>query len=576
VRVEKHVISALTAALLAVICPAAQGGSQMLPTKRPARGLSAFVVRPLEGNQTVPQGWNLRTVPSFGNSAIADESLDATAEGAICETTSYPLPRSDYVVSILVRGKGQVRLAGRKEWTDFQTPKDNYYAWVEVGQVKNAVTVGVELRSLAGRRLNFGGLLAEGLVQPVVPVGNVLAKIKAAEPQTVVLLGDSVTENWGGTGGGSSCFEAGNPGRMLQFLRQTSQTDVDYFTHRLPESWPADRNLAQIPMAEIDGRACYDSRIEKDASKRIHLINLGKGGAASNWGWSRMPAMIVESDYFDTDLAKEQRKSSVRYGLAHYRPNLVIINFGTNDVNAVHGDWLVEDYLFHMRVLATNIQHRFGAAVILSTPHKWTRGVHLTNHRQPAMVDALRDYCQATGFALADVYNEYEPAEYDGIHPGDVGHKHIANAYINALTGQSPDSNIKAQTAASDLRDNGDGTVSDMTTGLIWTRSADLADGGKEMNGTAEFITTFNDDTMLGGKLWRLPTRDEMLKLVDPGARCPALPKEHPFQSVSGWYRTSDSGWGVDMDTGIPWSSSKADGKSARIWLVRNGGAHRD
>ncbi len=547
----------------------ARGGSQMFPTKQPARGLSAYLVSPTEGMNSPPKDWSLRTDRSFGNSAIADESLEAKSKGATCTTTSYPLPRSDYYVSVLVRGQGQVRLVGGETWKDFNTPRNNYYSWVEVGQIKDTATVGVEIRSIGGRNsLNYGGVLAEGQIQPVIPVADVASKIKAGAPTTVVLLGDSVTENWSGTGGGSSCFEKGNPGLTLQFLEQTAGTQVDYFTHRLPETWPTDRELAGIPTVEVGGNTCYDSRIEKDTSKRIHLINLGKGGAAANWGWSRMQDEVVESDYFDATLPKEQRKHSVRFGLAHYKPDLVIINFGTNDVNAVHPDWLVEDYLFHMKALSTNIQHRFGSAVILSTPHKWTRGVHLTSHRQPAMVDALRAYCRATGIALADVYNEYGPGEYDGIHPGDAGHQHIANAYIKAIAGQPSEPQIKSATVAADLKDNSDGTIRDITTGLIWTRNADLARGGKDAAGTEEYVATFNADAAFGHQDWRLPTREEILKLVDPAKRNPALPRLHPFKSVSGWYRTSTADWGVDIDTGIPWSG-KAESKLARIWLVR-------
>lgn len=561
---------ALVIAVTATTGSTAHGGSQMFPTKRPARGLSAFMVSPVEGAKSAPQGWTLRTDRSFGNSAITDESLQADVAGASATTTSYPLPKSDYFVSILVRGQGEVRLAGGETWIPFTTPRSNYYSWVEVGPVKNATRVGVELRSVGGKNgLNYGGLLAEGQTMPVVPVSTVAAKIKGGEPATVVLLGDSVTENVGGTGGGSSCFEKGNPGLILEFLGQTSRVDVDYFTHRQPKTWPTDRTLARIPTTEIDGTMCYDSRIEKDASKRIHLINLGKGGAAANWGWSRMPDVIIENDYFDAALPKDQRKASVRFGLVHYEPDLVIINFGTNDVNAVHSDWLVDDYLFHMKVLATNIQHRFGSAVVLATPHKWTLGVHLTSHRQPAMVDALRSYCRASGLVLADVYNEYGPGEYDGIHPGDTGHRHIADAYIKAILGQPSEPRIKSQTVATDFRDNGDATVLDTTTGLTWTRSTDLADGGKDGPGTREFVAKFNAEAAYGHNDWRLPTRDELLKLVDPQNRSPALPAGHPFKSVSGWYRTSTPDWGVDMDTGVPWSTAQAGAKQARIWLVR-------
>jgi len=572
-RIVRVAVTVLVAALLAAVaCETARGASQMFPSKREARGLSAYLVKPTEGTEKTPDGWTLITSRSFGNSALADECLGAAKSGATCRTTSYRLPRSDYFVSVLVRGKGKVRLAGTEAWTDFQTPRGNYYAWVEVGKTTGATTVGVEVQVTGGNRsLYYGGLLAEGGAMPVVPVAKVLQKIRAGKPATVVLLGDSVTENSGGTGGGASKFEQGNPGLMLEFLKDISKTDVDYLAHREPKSWPKPRDLPKIPMAEIGGKTCYDARAELAADKPIHLVNLGKGGAAANWGWSRMREVVVEYDYFDHKLvARDERKDTVRFGMGHYKPDLVIVNFGTNDVNGAHPDWLVEDYLFHMKVLATNIQQRFGAAVVLSTPHKWTGGVHLISHRQPAMVDALRAYCKATGVALADVYNEYKAGQYDGIHPRDVGHRHIANAYIKTILGQPSISAIEAQTTADELKDNGDGAVTDTESGLMWTKSADLATGGKTAEEAAAFVAALNAEKKLGHDDWRLPTRDELLKLVDPLER-PALPKGHPFTGLGGWYRTSTGGWGVDLDTGIPWSSRKTKAKPARLWLVRGG-----
>lgn len=555
----------------------ARATSQMFPPKHTPGAVSAYLVKPTEGMQGIPDGWEHITHKSFGNSAIADEALEAKAKDASCKTTSYILPKSDYTVSILVRGKGQARLAGTA-WSDFETRRNNYYEWIQIGEAKGATSVLVELKAVGDRPLLFyGGLLAEGQVQPVNPVAEVLERLKAGKPVTVVLMGDSVTENSGGTGGGSSSFEKGNPGLMLQFLRDLCGEDVDYFTHRLPVNWPQDRELSEIPTVEMDGKSVYDSRIETDASKRVHLINLAKGGAAAPYGWTRLPDTIVEYDYFDHKfVAKDQRKHSVRFGLTHYRPDLIIINFGTNDVNGAHPNWLVEDYLFHMRVMATNFQRLFGCAVILSTPHKWTSGVHLLTHRQPQMVDALREYCGKTGIALADVYNEYAAGEYEGIHPRDLGHKHMADAYIKTVLGQPSASAIEARITAEQLKDNGDSTVTDVTTGLVWTKSADLAAGGKTLDETVSFADTFNREKQLGHGDWRLPTREELLGVVDPAMRRPALPEGHAFSGVSGWYRSSTEGWGVDMDAGTPWGTGKSAGKAARIWLVRGGEEHAE
>jgi hypothetical protein len=77
------------------------------------------------------------------------------------------------------------------------------------------------------------------------------------------------------------------------------------------------------------------------------------------------------------------------------------------------------------------------------------------------MVDALRAYCRVTGLRLADVYNEYGADEYDGIHPRNAGHQHIADAYIKAIQGEPSVSKIRARITAADckcwrLHDHGD------------------------------------------------------------------------------------------------------------------------
>jgi hypothetical protein len=121
------------------------------------------------------------------------------------------------------------------------------------------------------------------------------------------------------------------------------------------------------------------------------------------------------------------------------------------------------------------------------------------------------------------------------------------------------------------LRNNGDGTITDRRTRLVWTKSADLAGDGVDLKLAEAFIAKFNAAKTLGGSDWRLPTREELLKLVDPARRRPALPVGHPFTGVSGWYRVSQKGWGVDLDTGVPWGTGKSMAKKARLWLVRGG-----
>ena len=133
--------------------------------------------------------------------------------------------------------------------------------------------------------------------------------------------------------------------------------------------------------------------------------------------------------------------------------------------------------------------------------------------------------------------------------------------------------------------DNGDGTVTDNLTGLIWLQNADCV-GELFWNNAvanasllAEGACGLTDGSVVGD--WRLSNIRELLSLVDYGQSYPALPAGHPFFNVeSSRYWTSTTwdfddptfafAWTVFVDTGGPvvWPKSSFGGRS---WLVRGG-----
>jgi hypothetical protein len=269
------------------------------------------------------------------------------------------------------------------------------------------------------------------------------------------------------------------------------------------------------------------------------------------------------------DFDDNKQPPILRNGVAHYKPDLVFINFGTNDANGAHVGWTDKQYLFHMKVLATMLEHDLGCAVIVTTPHLWIRGTHQSPNTQPEFADAIRAWSKASGIALADIYNEYGPEDLDGIHPGDEGHKHIADACFKALMGEKSEPKVKAQVTAGDLKDNGDGTVTDTKHHLMWTKDADLAKGRKKPAEAEAVIAELNKEKKFGHADWRLPTREELQGLIDPANR-PALPAGHPFQNVQGWYVTSTKGYAVSVAHGWPFMPAKAESLDGWVWAVRS------
>ncbi|MBF0371662.1 MAG: DUF1566 domain-containing protein, partial [Magnetococcales bacterium] len=127
--------------------------------------------------------------------------------------------------------------------------------------------------------------------------------------------------------------------------------------------------------------------------------------------------------------------------------------------------------------------------------------------------------------------------------------------------------------------DNGDGTVTDHLTGLIWLQDAGCwesdssgIDEIESLNGgeviCESYTSPFSD--------WRLPSIRELQSLSDLGNSSPALPTGHPFLNVqtdsdylsNTYYELSSQGysWLLDMGTG----AITPDASAARIWPVRD------
>jgi len=119
--------------------------------------------------------------------------------------------------------------------------------------------------------------------------------------------------------------------------------------------------------------------------------------------------------------------------------------------------------------------------------------------------------------------------------------------------------------------DNGDGTVTDNRTGLMWAK--DARKGGWMTWGKARaYCEALN---LAGFSDWRLPTRMELESLVDLSNFNPALPTRHPFigvQATNYWSSTTDTyntdhAWFVRLLDGSVDALDKSRGYY--VWPVR-------
>ncbi|MBN8922362.1 MAG: hypothetical protein BGP10_12355 [Rhodanobacter sp. 68-29] len=87
--------------------------------------------------------------------------------------------------------------------------------------------------------------------------------------------------------------------------------------------------------------------------------------------------------------------------------------------------------------------------------------------------------------------------------------------------------------------DNGDGTVTDTLTGLMWTK-ATVATGKTHK----QAIAAAKKLDVAGHKDWRMPTVEELFLLADRSRIRPAIDVEAFPDTQNDWYWTStDSAW---------------------------------
>jgi hypothetical protein len=130
--------------------------------------------------------------------------------------------------------------------------------------------------------------------------------------------------------------------------------------------------------------------------------------------------------------------------------------------------------------------------------------------------------------------------------------------------------------------DNGDGTVTDNLTGLMWSKDANLDNGTMTWNDAIDYANNLSLGSAGCGNNhtdWRLPNIKELLSMIDYGNYNFVLPSGHPFSNVQdGYYWSSTSSQQFEppsdafilrLEDGRVWDNGYKRTGLYRVWAVR-------
>ncbi len=197
------------------------------------------------------------------------------------------------------------------------------------------------------------------------------------------------------------------------------------------------------------------------------------------------------------------------------------------------------------------------------------------------MHDYPKDYSfyvwplRGTSSGTAQVWKTGETSCYDA----------SGNVVACAATGQ--DGEIQAGVAWPNPRftDNGDQTITDNLTGLMWTKDAGTPTSGactgsaKTWQDAFDYVRCLNNSSYLGHNDWRLPNKRELLSLINFGeVNSAAWLNGQGFRNVEAYNWTSttyasypSAAWDARMSPFVGFMEGLTKPANAYVWPVRGG-----
>ncbi|NEX16738.1 MAG: hypothetical protein C1943_08940 [Halochromatium sp.] len=153
---------------------------------------------------------------------------------------------------------------------------------------------------------------------------------------------------------------------------------------------------------------------------------------------------------------------------------------------------------------------------------------------------------------------------------------------IAAQAEQTCNDAVVATAPDSRFQDNGNGTVTDLATGLIWKQCAEGLSGAGCATGSAQgfawqaALQHAEAEVFAGSDLWRLPNKNELASLVEQRCYNPAINERYFPNTPSSWFWSSSplaSGsyyaWIIYFNDGYGYGHNKSGSDAVR--LVRGG-----